>query len=804
MIKKNILFILLGSLFLMGLETMAREKLDFKLGDEIQVLADKSFGHTQEKKFEAVGNVIITHEENALYGESAIIDFKSHKITVKGNVRYVTKDLVIYGSSMTYNFKTTEFSIENARVHSESFNLVGEKITKLKDNTILATNAEYSTCKDCPESWSIFGYDVKITEGEYIRIKNGLFKVKGMTVMYVPYILFPIKKNRETGILFPQFFPFGDDGFKIQQPFFWAITPSMDMTLTPSSWGERGVGSEIEFRHVIGDKKWYEIYSLGVYDKKYRPNTRLESEISDHYFRYYLDYEHHFQFSQFVTHHLQVSEVRDLDIFNNYRKNLENRLVDNELGLKSFLDFRLPVLAFNVGSYFGKNIFFGDPLEFDHHYVQMLPRLSLSFVPISLINTNIWGLYNIRVGLDSDFTVFRQNHFKEGPFLRNVNRLGVHPYVNWYIGRIGPVHFDTSLKLDHQYYTFKRERHQDFYKRSSIIESQVSIELNKIFGLAYEKEVPVEIPKLSKDSDESNPKKDEKKILKEGSLFKNTIGKLGPFHEQYSEESVTLKKNSYRHTQFFALKHRLIGSESLEGNSAFREQIQEQAGIFDYEDLSKIEETGVGHTFSRKKISSNNSIEFIWNHTFIKKSPLAFDFYNDYRYLRNNFSYEKLAFLNISQGFNLTQQRRNVNVEDWVERLHLESGISLKKWNLSFDEYYFYDSKSHITNVTVGRTFDYGKISASFEHNSFIQPRLTLSSIKTKFSPISLIELSFDMEYDIKEEEIIKAKYGVSYIPSNNCWKIDFNYEETIVDDIFYFSFYFNFGNNTYSSLGQG
>ena len=64
--------------------------------------------------------------------------------------------------------------------------------------------AEYTTVKIGPESWSIYGKKINITQGEYIRIKHGYLKIKGVIAFYFPYLIFPIKKERESGILFPR------------------------------------------------------------------------------------------------------------------------------------------------------------------------------------------------------------------------------------------------------------------------------------------------------------------------------------------------------------------------------------------------------------------------------------------------------------------------------------------------------------------------------------------------------------------------------------------------------------------------
>ena len=45
--------------------------------------------------------------------------------------------------------------------------------------------------------------DVHITLNEYIRIWHAYVKAKGVSILYLPYLILPIKKERESGLLSP-------------------------------------------------------------------------------------------------------------------------------------------------------------------------------------------------------------------------------------------------------------------------------------------------------------------------------------------------------------------------------------------------------------------------------------------------------------------------------------------------------------------------------------------------------------------------------------------------------------------------
>src|SRR5690606_31563701 len=277
----------------LSLAAHARESFELKIGENVQVLSDKAFRDSAKNRFEAVGNVIITHQKNSIYGERASLDFGTGDAQVVGNVRYVGPEMTMYGSDMLYNFRDKSFSLGNARILADNYVVLGKRLSRPKPNTVIGIDAEYTTCKDCPESWSVFGREVEIILGEYVHIRHAYLKVRGVVVMYVPYIVFPIKKKRETGLLFPSFgFEF-EEGFRFQQPWFWALGDSADMTFTPSVFGRRGIGHQYQYRQAFHQDGWAQLDTLKVLDQVYLPGKVNEERSGEKLFRHFTEAEVH-------------------------------------------------------------------------------------------------------------------------------------------------------------------------------------------------------------------------------------------------------------------------------------------------------------------------------------------------------------------------------------------------------------------------------------------------------------------------------------------------------------------------------
>jgi len=208
----------------------ANENAQLTLGDKLSVYSDKAYRKNAGKYFEAVGNVVIISQSDTIYGELASLDQETMKVKIEGNVRIITKDMTLYGSHVEYNIATGYANIKNARILAMDFNLVANELIRMNENEYLAKEAEFTTCKDCTESWSVFGKEIYMKVNNYVTIRHGLAKIKGVDILYIPFIVLPIQTKRKTGLLFPKISTRLGEGLAFEQPVFWAIDDSKDAT----------------------------------------------------------------------------------------------------------------------------------------------------------------------------------------------------------------------------------------------------------------------------------------------------------------------------------------------------------------------------------------------------------------------------------------------------------------------------------------------------------------------------------------------------------------------------------------------
>lgn len=715
-------------------------------------------------------------------------------VKIEGNVRFITKDMTLYGSHLEYNITTGGAVIKNARILTSDFNLVANQLVRISEDEYLANDAEFTTCKDCAESWSVFGKVIRVQMGKYVEIKHALAKIKGINVIYIPYIVLPILTERKSGLLFPRVSSRPGEGLSYEQPVFFALDDSKDMTLSPTFWAKRGYGGDFQYRQRFSDMSWMELNSRTLNDTIYLPGESNEGVSGKEFFRYFTELETHQQFSPNLNSHLRYTGTRDLDIVRDHPQYTDNKIISSDFGFRGHLDWRQDLFSAGVEANYLRNQLFADPMEFDRSYVQTMPRVTLSSIPYTLVQTKKPMLEHIAVGFDSSFTRFRQVDEDDELLIRNADRFSAQPYLMWHFFSAGPVSFKSRYILDQQSYNFPDNDEPSAGKNAGLVRTEVSFTMDKIYGLAFEEKIPVKyIPEDELEKLRAT-KQQGLTPIKQSTRENRLIGELPVFESELVKENISQVRNSYRHSMEFKLLHHYIASENEYGNSRFINQIRDnQAGWFDREDAIRSREYLFGANATRTIVPPENTVEFQWNNTLIRKTPKNFSFLEDEKYLRDNFNYNRIGYFNISQGYLFNNSEVTDNRQR-LTRFRLDTGYSTHRWSLSLQEYYFHYENENITTLNFNRRFEYLNLFSSFNYNSFASSNLNTLSVGGQIRPTDTLGLAMVKDMDLQANQDIRTVYSLDIMPHNDCWILSLNYRESFVDSRYSFNIMFNFG----------
>lgn len=209
-------------------------------------------GLSAEKSFGDSNSTLQISQYSSLSYEN-----KTGILTATGDkVRVESNNDVFEFEEGVFNTKDKTGEIHNGVLFLKENNLHirGEVIQKSAKDTYRIKRFQLTTCDNEAPDWSITGSEINVVKEGYGKIKGAAFRIKDFPVFYLPYMIFPAKTERQTGLLLPQSGYSSLNGVEIELPFFWAISGHADATLYERYMSERGVMQGLEFRYLAGQK----------------------------------------------------------------------------------------------------------------------------------------------------------------------------------------------------------------------------------------------------------------------------------------------------------------------------------------------------------------------------------------------------------------------------------------------------------------------------------------------------------------------------------------------------------------------
>lgn len=189
------------------------------------VRADKGIYDRNTSDLVAEGNIFLTDHGTRLIADEAQLNLASSR----GNLTAVHYRLM---------GKT------NARGSGERAKLVHSTLSRYR-------NLAYFTCRPGQEAWSLEAAELELDQAKGWGVaRNAKLRVRGLPILYTPYLSFPIDNRRKSGILAPTVGNSDNKGIDVTIPYYWNIAPNLDATISVRHMGKRGPMLGTEFRYL--------------------------------------------------------------------------------------------------------------------------------------------------------------------------------------------------------------------------------------------------------------------------------------------------------------------------------------------------------------------------------------------------------------------------------------------------------------------------------------------------------------------------------------------------------------------------
>ncbi len=131
-----------------------------------------------------------------------------------------------------------------------------DRVDFLDEQRAVIHNASYTTCQRLPgpswlPDWILKATTISLDHEEDVGTAEGaLLSFKGLPLLPIPYLSFPLSDQRKSGFLPPTIGLDNVNGFEFAQPYYWNIAPNRDATFTPTVMTKRGLNLGTEFRYL--------------------------------------------------------------------------------------------------------------------------------------------------------------------------------------------------------------------------------------------------------------------------------------------------------------------------------------------------------------------------------------------------------------------------------------------------------------------------------------------------------------------------------------------------------------------------
>ena len=250
-----------------------------RAGEGLTVDAEQLSADQEKNEIVAKGNVTIARAGTLLTADEVRINRDSQRAEASGNVQFTDPQGTIQADRFVGNLEdeTGELTNGNLYLSTNRLTISGSKMQKSYGQTYRIENGQFTTCQ-CgtgAPSWSISGKSIDITLDGYGLVEDAKFKVLDVPVFYAPYLAFPAKRTRQSGLLAPLFGYSKKRGFTYTQPIYLVVNKSVDFTISPDIETSARVGGIGEGRWAL-DKKSKGVLNVSFFNEALRNNAERD------------------------------------------------------------------------------------------------------------------------------------------------------------------------------------------------------------------------------------------------------------------------------------------------------------------------------------------------------------------------------------------------------------------------------------------------------------------------------------------------------------------------------------------------
>ena len=225
------------------------------------------------QRVSAVGKVQMHYNGTTVEADRVVYDQKLKRLRAEGNVRMTDAGgRITYTNLLDLSDDYRDGFVDSLLVDTaDATRIAAARADRTTDNFNVFTNGVYTACAPCkdnpkkPPLWQVKGARIVHDQTEkMLYFETAQLEFFGVPLAYLPFFSTPDPTvQRKTGFLMPFYTSSTTFGQGFEVPFYIALAPDYDLTLSPRITTTQGVLGQAEFRQRTMDGA-YQIRGYGI------------------------------------------------------------------------------------------------------------------------------------------------------------------------------------------------------------------------------------------------------------------------------------------------------------------------------------------------------------------------------------------------------------------------------------------------------------------------------------------------------------------------------------------------------------
>jgi hypothetical protein len=208
------------------------------------------------------------------------------EVRAKGQVRLREQSLFISADRADFNADTGIGTIHNARVYDSKsgYYFIAAQVKRVSNGRYEGDTCELTACPPFVPGWKISAGHINYDVDNFATGTNARLELGDVPVFWFPILAWPTVEKRTSGFLQPSYGQWLSTldrfnlGARPQVPYFWAIAPDQDVTITPEWIEQRGAAYGLDYRYAFTRNQVGKIKFWGIHEESAR-NPSQENNI---------------------------------------------------------------------------------------------------------------------------------------------------------------------------------------------------------------------------------------------------------------------------------------------------------------------------------------------------------------------------------------------------------------------------------------------------------------------------------------------------------------------------------------------